>query len=138
MAKDIIHNAVKNALIKDGWIITDDPFRIIYEEFELFADLAAERTPIVAKKDGQKIVVEIKTFGGRSFVKDLQQALGQYTIYRDLMELTGAENELYLAISEFVYNEFFMQRATQAIVQRHQLLLIVVNIEREEIVRWIN
>ncbi|MEB3342500.1 element excision factor XisH family protein [Okeania sp.] len=23
---DIIHNYVKNALIKDGWIITDDPY----------------------------------------------------------------------------------------------------------------
>ncbi len=24
-AKDIYHNQVKNALIKDGWTITDDP-----------------------------------------------------------------------------------------------------------------
>ncbi len=26
MAKDIIHDMVKNALIKDGWMITADPF----------------------------------------------------------------------------------------------------------------
>ncbi len=26
MAKDIIHEQVKNALIKDGWTITHDPF----------------------------------------------------------------------------------------------------------------
>ncbi len=25
-AKDVIHNEVKNALIKDGWNITDDPY----------------------------------------------------------------------------------------------------------------
>jgi hypothetical protein len=25
---DIIHNAVRNALIKDGWVITDDPYVI--------------------------------------------------------------------------------------------------------------
>lgn len=43
MAKDIIHDAVKQALIKDGWTITDDPFRVQYEEFELFADLGAKR-----------------------------------------------------------------------------------------------
>jgi hypothetical protein len=28
MARDIIHEAVKAALINDGWIITDDPFRL--------------------------------------------------------------------------------------------------------------
>lgn len=26
--KDHIHEAVKNAFIKDGWTITDDPYRI--------------------------------------------------------------------------------------------------------------
>lgn len=30
---DLIHNAVKNALIKDGWMITDDPF-IVDTEIE--------------------------------------------------------------------------------------------------------
>jgi hypothetical protein len=29
-AKDIYHDAVKNALIKDGWTITADPYYIIY------------------------------------------------------------------------------------------------------------
>ncbi len=28
-AKDIYHDAVKNALIKDGWTITADPYPII-------------------------------------------------------------------------------------------------------------
>jgi hypothetical protein len=44
MAKDIIHDAVKNALIKDNWVITHDPFRVEYEELEIFADLAVEKT----------------------------------------------------------------------------------------------
>jgi hypothetical protein len=34
-AKDIYHNTVKNALIKKGWIITDDPYKIQYEDAEL-------------------------------------------------------------------------------------------------------
>jgi len=28
MAKDLIHEAVKNALINDGWDVTHDPFKI--------------------------------------------------------------------------------------------------------------
>ena len=31
MTKDIFHEAVKKALIKDGWTITDDPLRLIIE-----------------------------------------------------------------------------------------------------------
>ncbi|MEH2242869.1 MAG: element excision factor XisH family protein [Nostoc sp.] len=27
-AKDIYHDAVKNSLIKEGWIITDDPLHL--------------------------------------------------------------------------------------------------------------
>jgi hypothetical protein len=40
---DLIHDAVTNALIKDGWTITADPYTIEHEEVTLFADLAAER-----------------------------------------------------------------------------------------------
>jgi hypothetical protein len=29
-AKDIFHDIVKTALQKDGWLITDDPFKLNY------------------------------------------------------------------------------------------------------------
>jgi hypothetical protein len=135
MARDLIHDAVKNALIKDGWTILADPFRIEYEEFSLAADLAAEH-PFAIEKHGQKVVVEIKSFAGRSFVKELQQALGQYEMYADFIELTTPEYELYLAVSDVIYTEFFSQRATQLIVQRHHLKILVVDVEREDIISW--
>ncbi|MUG94507.1 hypothetical protein F7734_19850 [Scytonema sp. UIC 10036] len=34
-----------------------------------------------AEKQGRKILVEVKSFLGRSFVNDLEQAVGQYVIY---------------------------------------------------------
>jgi hypothetical protein len=40
---DIIHDAVKNALMKDGWTITGDPYVIQYRRTTLYADLGAER-----------------------------------------------------------------------------------------------
>jgi hypothetical protein len=136
MAKDVIHDAVKNALIKDGWAITADPFRLKYEEFDLLADLSAERT-IIATKENRKIVVEVKSFTGRSFVKELQQALGQYEIYFDIIELTGLDYELYLAISHLTFQTSFTQKATQMVLQRHHLRILVINIEEEVIVQWI-
>ncbi len=70
-AKDLYHDAVKNALIKDGWLIIADPYIIKYEDAELYADLAAEK-PIPAERRGQKIVVEIKSFVGKSQMYDFQ------------------------------------------------------------------
>ena len=43
-AKDIYHQAVKNAMLKDGWTITHDPFRIrLARGKNLFVDLGAEQ-----------------------------------------------------------------------------------------------
>ncbi|MGI2906926.1 element excision factor XisH family protein [Tolypothrix sp. VBCCA 56010] len=43
MVKDIFHQQVKTALIKDGWIVTHDPLTIrISEAVKLQIDLAAE------------------------------------------------------------------------------------------------
>jgi hypothetical protein len=40
---DLYHDTVKNALIKDGWVITDDPFTIEFKGVYLYADLSAEK-----------------------------------------------------------------------------------------------
>jgi hypothetical protein len=134
---DIIHNSVKSALIKDGWLITDDPYLIQYRRTTLYADLAAER-PIAAERDGQKLVVEVKSFIGASKIQDLKEALGQYDIYRYLIEETAPERKLYIAISEVAYKTFFSQDLAQLIITKHQLPVIVVNIDIEEVVQWIN
>ncbi|MGB3188623.1 MAG: XisH family protein [Limnoraphis sp.] len=134
-AKDLYHDAVKKALIKDGWVITDDPYFIKYEDAELYADLAAEK-PIAAERQGEKIVVEVKSFVGKSLMYDFHGALGQYIVYRNLIQLTEPEYTLYLAIDDLVYEGFFQRKSIQAIVNTNQLLLIVVDIGKEEIVEW--
>lgn len=136
-AKDIYHNAVKNALLKDGWTITADPYFIKYEDAELYADLAAEK-PIAAERQGQKIVVEIKSFVGRSLMYDFHSALGQYIVYRNLLQLTAPEYTLYLAIDDVVYKDFFQRKSIQVITHENQLLLMVVEMEKEEILQWKN
>jgi hypothetical protein len=136
-AKDIYHNEVKNALLKDGWTITADPYFIKYEDAELYADLAAEK-PIAAQRQGQKIVVEIKSFVGRSLMYDFHGALGQYMVYRNLIQLTDPEYKLYLAIDDVVYQNFFQRKSIQLITNENKLCLMVVEMEKEEIMQWIN
>lgn len=136
MALDKIHEAVKNALIKDGWTITADPFRIEFEEYRLYADLAPER-PIAAVRENEKIVVEIKSFLNRSSVSDFENALGQYLIYRRLLSKIEPATKIYLAISEATYTDFFTLKATHFIIEIEQVSLFTVNLENEEIERWI-
>ncbi len=136
MAKDIIHDAVKNALIKDGWTITDDPLTLTYEELRTFVDLGAERV-IGANRNGEKIAVEIKSFIGRSAVHDLEVALGQYVLYHSLLELKEPERKLYVAVSHISYDSVFQGKAVQMLIRRNKVPLIVVNIVIEEVIKWI-
>jgi hypothetical protein len=123
--------------MKDGWLITDDPYIIQYRRTMLYADLGVER-PIAAERNGQKLVVEVKSFIGASKIQDLKEALGQYDIYRYLLEETAPDRKLYIAISKVAYNTFFTQDVTQLILNRHQLPIIVVDLDTEEIMQWIN
>jgi XisH protein len=135
-AKDLYHDAIKNALIKDGWLIIADPYIIKYEDAELYADLAAEK-PIAAERQGQKIVVEIKSFLGKSQMYDFHNALGQYIVYRNLIQVSEPEYNLYLAIDDIVYLNFFQRPSVQLITRQNNLQLIVVDTQQEQIVQWI-
>lgn len=135
MARDKIHYAVKNALINDGWTITADPFQIEYKESKLKADLAADRV-LAAERASEKIVVEIKSFLSPSPIHELQAAVGQYQMYLMCLETFAPERELYLAISETIWTEFFAREITQDYIARFPLKLFVVNLENEEIVLW--
>lgn len=61
MAKDIFHENVRQALIKDGWSITSDPLHIDLDETYVEIDLAAEMV-FAAERAGEKIAVEVKSF----------------------------------------------------------------------------
>lgn len=60
-AKDTYHDAVKTALTKDGWTITDDPLYLKCGYKDLFIDLGAEQL-LAAEKGKRKIAVEVKSF----------------------------------------------------------------------------
>jgi XisH protein len=134
-AKDRFHNAVKIALEKDGWTITEDPLYIDIEDVDFYVDLGAEKI-IAAEKASQKIAIEVKSFLGTSNVTDFHLALGQCLNYRSALELTEPERILYLAITSDVYDDFFQRRFIQRVIAKHQLKLLIFNAQQEEIVLW--
>ena len=135
-ARDIYHNTVRLALEKDGWTITHDPFPLQIGKKRLSADLGAERL-ISAEKELQKIVVEVKSFVGQSDVKDLQQALGQYVLYHQILNEMEIKRVLYLAVSLPTFNSVFSIELGQILLKNQIVRLIVFDDESEVIVQWI-
>lgn len=136
-SRDKIHDIVKIALIKDGWEITHDPFFIRLGNFRTYADLGAER-PFAAQKGNKKIAVEIKSFIGRSPIYDFEQALGQYGLYRALLTEVEPSRQVYLALSRSAYASLFDTSAGSVVIRELQVSLCIVDLEREEVNKWIN
>jgi len=136
-AKDIYHNTVRTALEKDGWTITNDPLTLEIGDRSLFVDLGAEKI-LAAEKQGRKIAVEVKSFLSVSPVHDLEEALGQYIVYEDILEFSEPERNIYLAVREEVYLDIFSEPLGQLLLRKKRLKLIVFDSSKEIIIRWID
>lgn len=134
---DKYHEAVKNALIKDGWTITDDPLKIEFEDTRLWADIGAEKT-FAAEKGNQKIAVEVKVFGSVSTFSELQKAAGQYQMYVMFLAELEPDREVFLAVSKDIYDEFFQRPSVKFFVNKIKIKFLIFDNEKEEIVKWIN
>jgi hypothetical protein len=137
-AKDIYHDTVKNALIKDGWTITHDPLRIrLARGRNLFVDLGADRL-LAAQRLTEKIAVEVKSFTRPSDMKDLEEAVGQFVLYTRLLKRYYTEYTLYLAVSEDTRRRVFEEEAGQTLIEDGIIRLVTFDPTVEAIVRWIH
>jgi hypothetical protein len=135
-AKDIFHEAVKQALQKEQWVITDDPLKLEFGNVKFKIDLGAEKL-IAAHKNSEKIAVEIKSFLNPSAITDFYSALGQFLSSRLALEAIDPERILYVAVPLDTYRTFFQLEFTRIAVQRYQISLIVYDSVNEVIVQWI-
>jgi hypothetical protein len=135
-ARDIYHDTVKIALIKDNWTITKDPLTVQYGSKDLFIDLGAEKL-LAAEKQNRKIAVEIKSFVNPSQMVDLEKAVSQYIVYRNILEETEADRQLYLAVSEKAYRDVFSEALGNLIMRKNSLNLLIFDDLQQEISQWI-
>ena len=145
--RDAIHDPVKQALIKDGWKITDDPYVIAYGERFLFVDLGAEDLPeskelvgnfIGAEQANLRIAVEIKELRGHSVIVELEQAIGQYVLYGLLLNRIDPERKIYLAIPDKAYQELFTEAIGELVISDLPLRLVVIDMKKAEVKKWIS
>lgn len=134
MAKDTYHNLVKEALIAEGWTITDDPYYIKDTKWEI--DLGAEKL-IGAEKDKTKIAVEVKSFLAPSFAYEFHGVIGQYFNYIVNLERFDKQRVLYLAIPLDIWNTKFQEEYIHYSISQMKANIIVYNVETEKIEKWI-
>ncbi len=99
-------------------------------------DLGAEM-PIGAEKEGRKIAVEIKSFLGKSALDDLEDALGQYGIYRVMLERREPERIMYLAIPNDTKEMLMEEEDFRYILLEFQARLIFYDRDGKEELEWI-
>jgi hypothetical protein len=135
-AKDIFHEQVKVALEKEAWTTTDDPLYLRLGRDKAQVDFGAEKL-LTAQKGQRKIAVEVKSFVGASEVHDLHEALGQYLVYQTMLERTESDRKLYLAVSEEVFERIFMRDLGAALIESHNLSMLIFDDQAQVIIRWI-
>ena len=125
------------AFQKSGWIVTHQPFAIKVDKTRtgyIFADLRLQRSI-----DHQSIiVVEVKCFEStRTALDEFYQAVGQYIVYRNALSANQILAPVYLAIPLIAYENFLLGELVQAVLKDIHMDLIVIDLEKEEVVEWI-
>lgn len=134
-APDQIHQTVRQSLIRAGWTITHDPYVIDLPDETLFVDLAAEQW-FAAQRGLCKIAVEVKSFLGPSIVAALEQAAGQYLLYRSILRRIDPERQVYLAVPEAMAVELLQRMTMQILREDFGIALVVIDIAQQEVLEW--
>ncbi|NEO87671.1 MAG: fatty-acid synthase [Spirulina sp. SIO3F2] len=134
--RDLYHNNVRNALVKEGWSITHDPLMLGDSELRVYPDLGAEKN--IAERGVRTLVIEIKVFGTIGQLSELQKAIGQYVLYRSILRRSSSTRLPYLAIPSIAYQGLFQKKIIQNLIEDESIHLIVFNPFTEVIEQWID
>ncbi len=136
LARDRYHDHVKSARINDGWIMTHDPLNLKWGIKDRSVDLGAEQL-LAAEKGNCNIAVEITSLLGSSELDDLEQALGHYILYHDVLAQVEPDREMYLAVHEEIFVDLFEEPIGQLLLTNQRVRLIVFDPQEKEVRQWI-
>ena len=134
--RDSCHHQVMNALRKASWIVDESQVFLRADGLTFFADIQAQHTNGSVQ---QIIIVEVKCFSDERFDQDeLYRAIGQYLIYRSVLQIRAPQLPLYLAIPSSVYDRLFRKSVVQNVIMDNQIKLLVIDVDLEEIIQWVD
>jgi hypothetical protein len=129
---DSCHYEVVHALEKQGWTVDPKPLALVdrISAMMIRIDLYAER------EENQRIIVEVKCYPEHNKTQELYISFGQYIMYRAFLQIRDIDAPLYLAVPKPIFDTHF-HRVIRKAIQDNGIKLIVVDVEAEEIVEWI-
>lgn len=134
-AFDQCHEQVVRALQKEGWNVEAEQVTLSLGKRRIFVDLRAVRG--VNGNRQQMMLIEVKCFPSSTTVnEELYHAIGQYLVYRAMLTERRLETPLYLSIPEPIFNSAF-DLPMKRVVEDSQIKLVIVNLEAERVVQWI-
>jgi hypothetical protein len=92
---------------------------------------------LVAERGMEKIAVEIKSFIGGSNLNQFEDALGQFIIYLNALEVKEPERQLFLAIPLSFHKRFFDDPFFMKLAKRYHVNLLIYNELNNTIIEWI-
>jgi hypothetical protein len=104
----------------------------------MFIDLGAERVTIGAERGSERIAVEIASLVADSQVRDLQEAVGQFVVYRALLAKVEPDRSLYLGVTTRVYDSVLSEPVGQLVVAEVLLRVLVLDPHEQKVIRWTN
>jgi hypothetical protein len=106
-AKDKYHQTVKNALAKAGWDVDPKEVLLELEKRHFWIDIRAKK-----QNENRIIMVEVKVFEKMpSPVEYLMSSVGQYVVYRAIIEASDNPQPLYMAVPFSTYQTGILSEA---------------------------
>lgn len=131
-AIDKHHNIVITALEKDGWTSIEEQLAISISRRTVWIDIKAEN-----RSSERIIVVEVKGFENLlSPISYLEQVIGQYIVYRVVLEYKKLNYPLYLAVPHTAYIGFLQEELAKTVIEKVDIKLLVYDTNLKEIVLW--
>ena len=70
-------------------------------------------------------------------MRDLEESVGQYSLYQSILAEIAPERKLYLAVPKRSYETIFTEKLGLLIVKSLQIKLLVFDEEQVRIMQWI-
>jgi hypothetical protein len=134
--RNVDHEAVRAALIADGWTITDDPLILEFGLRQMYVDLAFQRAIVTAAKAEEKIAVEIQSFVSPSALSDFYRCIGQYMVYRSIMARMQPDRTLYIAISNTTAEGIWSEPLGELLRKEINIPLLIFDPEQRKVTQW--
>ena len=132
---DECHPQIERALEKEGWRVNPIIEQLYAPDRAIFIDIQATRGQNGTEQE--ILLAEVKCFPEQSAVsRELYIALGQYIVYRAVLAELRNPAPLYLALPEAVYINLIDPTVARAIFD-NRIKLVIVNLETETVIEWI-